>query len=512
MTPRPGGRTSAHPAVPADLASEVEPDPRARPAPRTTTGVGSPAILVALVTAVFGYALMQTVMVPTLRLLERQLHTTPTWSTWILSAFLLSSAVFTPLLARLGDLYGRRRVMTAVLVAYAVGMLGATAAQNIGQLIAARVVQGAALSLVPLSMAILRAALPRERLPFAMGLVSGVVGAGAGAGLVVGGLVADHLSWRYLFVLGTVLAVASLLAVLRWVPADGRRTASGRLDLPGAALLGLGLVSLLLALTQGPTWGWTSARTLGLFALAAALFVVLLTVERSRRDPLIDVAELADRPMLAIHVAALLFGAGSYFFYLAMPLFAQQHPVPGNGQGGPGAAVGFGASVTVAGLLMLPGMLAIIPAGMAVGRITAAFGPRWPAAGGFLLFALGAVLLVFGHTARWEHLVFYAVVGAGSGLVMGALPTLIAGVVPLARTGTANGINNIARTVGSVVGSQLAAAVIASSVTARGAAVPDSTFTVLFALGAAAALAGAVVAPLAVRRAAAEPSTVHVRP
>jgi MFS family permease len=479
---RPGGEPTAR------QANGVPPDSTPDSAP------GGTKILIALVTAVFGYALMQTVVVPALRLLERGLDTTPTWSAWILSAFLLSSAVLTPLLGRMGDLYGKRRVMVAVLVAYAVGMVGAAAAQNIGQLIAARVVQGAALSVVPLSMAILREALPRERLPFAMGLVSGIVGAGAGAGLVIGGLLADHLSWRYLFVLGALLAAISLLMVLRWVPAS-RHTATGGLDLPGAALLGLSLVAILLALTQGPSWGWTSARVLGLFALGVLLFTALLAVERRKRDALIDVSELTDRPMMVTHAAALLFGAGSYFFYLAMPLFAQQKPGPGG--------VGFGASVTVAGLLMLPGMLAIIPAGMAVGRIATALGPRWPLAGGFLLFTVGSVLLALVHAAKWEHLVFYAVVGAGSGLVMGALPKLIADIVPLTRTGTANGINNIARTVGSVVGSQLAAAVIASSISSRAAGVPDSAFTTLFWLGAAAAVLGVIVSPLAVRHAAA---------
>ncbi|WP_336207111.1 MFS transporter [Nonomuraea sp. LPB2021202275-12-8] len=445
-----------------------------------------PGILVTLVIAVFGYSLMQTVVVPALGLLTRELETTPTWSAWILSAFLLSSAVLTPLLGRLGDLYGKRRVMIGVLVAYAAGMAGAALAQDIGQLIAARVVQGSALAVIPLSMAILRETLPRERLPSAMGLVSGIVGAGAGTGLVVGGLLVDHLSWRYLFVLGALLAVVSLLMVWRWVPAS-RHTATGGLDLPGAGLLGLGLLAVLLALTQGPTWGWTSAGTLSLFALGVLLLAVLIVVERGRTDALIDVGELTDRPMLVTHAAALLFGAGSYFFYLAMPLFAQQSPV------------GFGASVTVAGLLMLPGMLAIIPAGMAVGRISTALGPRWPLAGGFVLFTVGAALLALGHSAPWQHLVFYGVVGAGSGLVMGALPKLIADIVPLTRTGTANGINNIIRTFGGVIGSQLAAAVIASSSSGRMTGVPDSAFTVLFWLGAAAAVLGAVLAPLAVR-------------
>ncbi|MGI5158625.1 MFS transporter [Microbispora sp. CA-102843] len=457
----------------------------------TSPAAEGTGLLVALGIAVFGYALMQTVVVPALGLLARELRTTPAWSAWILSAFLLSSAVLTPLLGRLGDMYGRRRVMMGVLIAYAVGMAGAAAAQNIGQLIAARVVQGAALAVVPLSMAILREALPRERLPFAMGLVSGIVGAGGGAGLVVGGLLADHLSWRYLFVLGALLASLSLAMVWRYVPVR-RHDTSGRLDVLGAVLLGLGLVAVLLALTQGPSWGWTSARVLGLFVLGVLLAAVLVVVERGRAHALIDVGELTDRPMLATHAAALLFGAGSYFFYLGMPLFAQQKP------GADGA--GFGASVTVAGLLMLPGMLAIVPAGAAVGRISASLGSRGPLACGFTLFAVGSALMALGHASYWQHLVFYAVVGAGSGLVMGALPKLIADIVPLARTGTANGINNIARTVGSVIGSQLAAAVIASTTSGRTGAVPDSAFSLLFWLGAVVAVAGVAVSPLAVRR------------
>ncbi|MDQ7905145.1 MFS transporter [Phytohabitans sp. ZYX-F-186] len=453
----------------------------------TAEGRGATRTLVALVVAVFGYALMQTVVVPALKLLEVRLHATPTTAAWILTAFLLSSAVLTPLLGRLGDLFGRRRVTLAVLAVYAVGMAGAAAAQNIGQLIAARAVQGAALALVPLSMAILREALPANRLPFAMGLVSGAVGAGGGAGLVVGGLLADHLSWRYLFILGTVIALVSLLLAALWVPVGGY-VAAGRADYPGAVLLGGGLVALLLALAKGPSWGWSSPRVLGLFALGAVLFAVLAGVERARNDALLDVGELSDRPMAMTHAAAFLFGAGSYFFYLALPLYAQLPAVGG---------VGFGSTITVAGLLMLPGMLAVVPASMAVGRIARVLGPRWPLTGGWALFGVGSVLFVLAHDQMWQHAVFYTIVGAGTGLVIGSLPKLIADIVPLARTGTANGINNIARTVGSAVGTALAAAVIASAGTGR---LPDSTFTTLFWLAAATAALGIAIGFFATRR------------
>jgi MFS family permease len=457
--------------------------------------VGGTKTLVALVVAVFGYALMQTVVVPALRLLENQLDATPTTSAWILSAFLLSSAVLTPLLGRLGDQYGRRRVTLAVLVVYALGMAGAAVAQNIGQLIAARVVQGAGLALVPLSMAILREVLPARRLPFAMGLVSGVVGAGGGAGLIVGGLLADNASWRYLFVLGTALALISLVLAALWIPAS-EQSAPGRLDLLGAALVGGSLVAVLLALAKGPSWGWASAGVLSLFVLGVALFMVLVAVERTRKDALIDVGELSDRPMLMTHAAAFLFGAGSYFFYLALPLYAQLEPNA--------AGVGFGSTITVAGLLMLPGMLAVIPAGMAVGRIATALGPRWPLCMGWALFAAGSVLFLIAHDQMWHHAVFYTIVGAGTGLVMGSLPKLIADIVPLSRTGTANGINNIARTVGSAVGTAVAAAVIASG---GPGGLPDSTFTTLFSLAAVAAVLGIAGAFFAVRRTAREAVT-----
>lgn len=448
-----------------------------------TTGqrsdVAGTKVLIALAVAVFGYALMQTVVVPALKLLEVRLHASPTTSAWILTAFLLSSAVATPLLGRLGDQFGRRKVTLAVLTVYAIGMAGAAAAQNIGQLIAARAVQGCALALVPLAMGILREALPGRRLPFAMGLVSGVVGASAGAGLIVGGLLADHFSWRYLFILGAALALVSLLLAALWVPAD-QHTAGGGLDLPGAVLLAGGLVAALLGLAKGPSWGWSSVPVLGLFAVGAVLSCALIAVERSRNDALIDIGELSDRPMLLTHAAAFLFGAGSYLFYLALPLYAQLEP--------DAAGVGFGSTITVAGLLMLPGMLAVVPTSMAVGRIATVLGPRWPLAGGWALFVSGSVLFAHAHDRMWQHAVFYTIVGAGTGLVMGLLPKLIAEIVPLARTGTANGINNIARTVGSAVGTALAAAVIGSGPAS------DATFTALFCLAAAAAAAGVVAA------------------
>jgi MFS family permease len=444
-------------------------------------------MLAALVTAVFSYALLQTLVIPALGLLQQSLHTSGTWSAWILSAFLLSSAVLTPLIGRLGDQHDKRRVMLVVLAAYFLGTVGAALAQNIGELIAARVVQGAGLSLLPLAVAVIREKLPAGRAHAAMGAVSAVLGAGAGVGLVLGGVLVDNLSWRYLFVVGAAPIAVSFAAVASWVPAS-TRTRRGRFDPAGAALLALGLTALLLALTEGPAWGWTSPRVLALFAAAAVVLAALAVAEARTRDPLVDTGELADRPTLLTHLGAFVFGAVSYIFYVSLPAYAQTPRRL--------AGYGFTASVTEAGLIMLPSAIAVLAAGTLTGRIAARLGPRWPAAAGFALSAVGAALLALAHTRLWQNVIFYAIVGVGSGLVIASLPMLIAGVVPPQRTGVANGINNIARTVGGLVGTQISAALLA---VARPGVPAVTAYRTLFWLAAATSVIGIAVSPLAAR-------------
>ncbi|WP_129839259.1 MFS transporter [Streptomyces sp. RFCAC02] len=469
----------------------------------TSPGPSGTKPLAALVAAVAGYALMQTLVVPALGLLGEELDASPTWTAWVLTAFLLSSAVLTPLLGRLGDQYGRRRVLRWVLVVQVVACAGAAVAGNIGELIAARAVQGAGLSVLPLAIGILREALPADRAALGTGLVSGVMGVGAGAGLVAGGLIADHTTWRALFVLGALLAAVSLLLVTAWVRDDGH-PAGGRLDPAGAVLLGGGLAAALLALTEGPAWGWGSWRTVGLFALAAVLLALLAVVESGRRDALVDIREFTHRPMLVTHLAAFAFGALSYVFYVALPQFARTpHETAG---------YGFGATVTGAGLLMLPSALVMLPAGMSAGRFPRRAGESAPLVTGFLVCGAGALLLAVAHGAAWQHLVFYTLVGVGSGLVMAALPQRISALTPPSRTGTANGLNNIARTVGGAVGSQVTALFLTPG--AAGGPVGDSAYGGLFLVATGIGLAGAVIAPLAIgaRRDTGEPTATAPLP
>ncbi|MDI5961331.1 MFS transporter [Streptomyces sp. SL13] len=426
--------------------------------------------LIALILAVLSYALAQTMLVPTVGVLQRELHTTPAGASWaVLSSALLASAVLTPLISRLGDSYGRRRVLIVTLVIHLAGSIGAAAAWNIGALIAFRAVQGASIAILPLSLGLIREILPPRRVPFGLGLTSGLVGGAAGVGLVCGGLIVDHASWRWLFVATCVLILAALFATIRYVPESrpGRREP---LDLAGVALLGGCLTTVLLALTEGPQWGWTSPAVLGMFSAAVLLGSAFLGRERCATSPLIDPTLLLGRRIVIAHVGAFLLGVSQFVFYVLIPKLAEL-PAGLPPRTAHLVDYGFGTTVTVAGLILLPGTLLGLPASSAVGRVEARLGTGSAAPLGFAMSAIGGVLLAFFSSGPWEVAFCYVVIGTGFGFVMAALPKLIHEVTPPAAGATANGINTVARTVGGAVGSQLGVAILASH-TIAGTTVP----------------------------------------
>ncbi|GAA0602609.1 MFS transporter [Kutzneria viridogrisea] len=401
------------------------------------------ALLTAMSVTVLAYSLTQTMLVPTTTVLQHALNTTATWAAWaVLSAPLLASAVLTPLIGKLGDFHGKRRVLLWVLAVFLLGTLGGLVAWDIGSLIAFRAVQGVSLGVLPLVFGIVKESLPADRVTHGLALTSGLVGGAAGLGLVLGGLLVDLLSWRWLFAVSAVLVTAALVLVARSVPESPHRP-GGRLDVPGAVLLALGIGGLLLALTLGPTLGWGSAWVLGLFALAVLGLAAFLVVERRSTSPLVDPEVLVDRPVLWIHLAALSLGAAQFVLYVLVPKIAQ---------------TGFGTGVTVAGLIMLPGTLVMLPASWLAVRL----GERTSLAAGLGCVAAAAGLLALWNGQVWHLVVFYLVASVGFGLVMAVLPRLVTGSVPHDRVATANGVNTVARTAGGAVGSQLAAAILVS--------------------------------------------------
>jgi EmrB/QacA subfamily drug resistance transporter len=439
------------------------------------------------------YALQQTMVIPALPALQRDLHTTTTWVTWVLTIFLLVASVATPVLGKLGDQYGKERLLTITLACSLAGCVGAALAWNIWSLIAFRAVQGAGGAIFPLSFGIIRDEFPRERMTVGIGLISAVFGVGGGFGIVLAGLIVDHASWRWLFIVGAVPYALAGVLVHRFVPESPIKTPS-RVDLVGASLLSLGLISLLLGLTEGESWGWTSARIAG-FALAAAVFLVAWGMAELRvADPMVDMRMLARRQVLFTNLTAIIAGFAMFGSFVLVPNFVETP------KGLPESVrhlvhYGFDASATKAGLYLLPSSFTLLFAGPLAGLIARRTSGKWPLALGMLLTAVAAASLALWNDRSWEIFVAMAVLGAGIGFALASMATLITEAVRPSETGVATGMNTVMRTVGGVVGGQVGAALLSAHTIRGTGGVPAVTgFTVAFAISAVAALVGAGVA------------------
>jgi len=443
-----------------------------------------------LILAGSAFALQQTMVFPALPTFEAELDTTTAWATWVLTGFLVSAAVLTPILGRLGDQFGKDRVLLVSLGLFLAGCIGAAAAWNIWSLIGFRVLSGAGGALFPLSFAIIRDEFPPERVKVAIGLLSAVFGVGGGFGIVLSGVIVDHVSWRWLFVLGSVPVAASIVLVHRYVPRSPVRSPS-RIDVRGALLLSGALISLMVALTEGEPWGWTSAPVLGLAASSATLFLLWGIVELRSGSPMVDMRMLAHRPVLLTNAATMVSGFALFSCFVLVPTFVQAPSSRG---------YGFGATATEAGLFLLPSSLAILVAGPAAGLIGRRFGSKWPLAGGMLTVSFAALALAQAHDEPWHVLAASGALGVGVGFAFAAMAALIAENVSTAEMGVATGMNTVVRMVGSVVGGQVGAALLTARTIGDTSAPAESAFTTTFALSAVAALAATLLALTIVRR------------
>jgi EmrB/QacA subfamily drug resistance transporter len=441
-----------------------------------------------LALAGLAYSLQQTMIVPALPTLQRDLHTTTAWATWVLTAFLLVSAVATPVLGKLGDQYGKERFLLVSLLIFLAGCVGAIFAWNVWSLIVFRGVQGFGGAVFPLSFAIVYDEFPRERVAAGIGMVSAILGVGGGLGLVLSGLLSDLGSWRWIFVVGSAIVAVATFGVWRWVPESPVKTPS-KLDPAGAVLLSGALLTLLLALTEGPEWGWTSARVAALFGASLVLTLVWVRVELRVDAPLVDMRMMVQPTVLYTNIAAVFTGFAMFGSFVLLPSLMQMHP---------GGAVhyGFSLSQTMTGVYLLPGGVLGFLAGPAAGRLGERFGFRMPLVAGLLLACVGAIVLAVLHSHAWHISIAMVFIGTGVPFAFAAMAKLIVDAVRPSETGIATGMNTVLRTVGSVLGGQIGAAIVTAD-TIRHTAVPAlSAFVTAFWVTAAVALAGAAVARL----------------
>ncbi|WP_046496701.1 MFS transporter [Streptomyces odonnellii] len=395
-------------------------------------------------------AVMQTLVVPLLPHIPALTGATPTAASWLVTVTLLTGAICTPVLGRVGDMYGKRRVLLASLGVLVAGSVLCAASSQIGVLIAGRALQGAALAVVPLGISIMRDELALERVLPSVALMSSTLGIGAAVGLPVAALVVEHSDWHTMFWASAGLGVLDIALVLLCVPESPLRT-RGRFDTLGVLGLSVALVCLLLAVTQGGGWGWTSARTLGLLALSLVTAVLWGWYELRFTTPMVDLRVSARPAVLLTNVAALLIGFAFYANSLATAQMVQEPTSTG---------YGLGASIVVSGLCLLPGGLTMVALSPVSARISAAYGPRTTLALASAVMVAGYVVRFFTSHQLWTIVLGATVVAAGTAIAYSALPALVMRAVPVSETGAANGLNTLMRSVGQAFCSAAVAAVL----------------------------------------------------
>jgi MFS family permease len=431
------------------------------------------------------YALSQTLILPAMPALVRELGASRLAVSWLLTAYLIAASVATPLIGKLGDLYGRGRMLTAVMLVFIAGSIVCALGDSLALLVVGRILQGAAGGVFPLAYGIIRDTFPAATRMRAIGTLSVSLGVGAALGPAVAGAIVDHAGASAIFWVALPGALPALAAG-RLIRGAGRRAPAG-IDWLGAGALAAALTALLILMTQGRQLGWTSTPALVLAAATCGLFPAWLAIEARQAAPLVDV-RLLRRPTVALtNGAALCIGCGIFIAYVPLAPIAQAPPSTG---------YGLGLSVSAAGALLIPHGATQILVGPWAGSLCSRIGSRTMLLIGAGINTATTAAIAVAHDSVAALLLSGGILGVGQACALTAMANLIVASVAREDVGIATGINTVMRTIGMAVGSALSAAILA----AGGGALPtEHAYVVAFAV-AAVVTAGAVACAVALPR------------
>ncbi|MGA7434988.1 MAG: MFS transporter [Solirubrobacterales bacterium] len=456
----------------------------ARPKPMRTLAI--------LGLAALSFALAQTTLIPALAELAVEFNTNASGVAWILTGYLIAAAVFTPVFGRLGDMFGKRRMLVIALAIFAAGSIVSALGDSVQSIVIGRILQGVGGGIFPLCFGIIRDEFPRERVAASIGLISATAGIGGGLGLILGGLILDNASYHWIFWMGAGMAIIAAFAAQFLVPESPNRTPA-KVDYRGAVVLAVGLTLPMYAIAQANNWGWGSTRTIGLSLIGVAILAFWVWLERRTKDPLAEVSLMAHPPVLMTNIATLFIGFGMFGSFILIPQLVEA-PVS--------SGYGFGYSATQAGLVMLPAALMMLVAGPLSGRLGTMVGNKVPLALGGALAGIGLLGMGFMHETVLPIILWNIVSSMGVGLAFAAMPNLIMESVPASRTGEATGFNALIRSVGSSLGSQVVASILTASIVAGAVLPTGDSYTTAFMVAAGMSILAGLMALLI-------PSTSH---
>ncbi|MDP4501658.1 MFS transporter [Nonomuraea turcica] len=464
-----------------------------------TARSGSGIVSVLAVAGIVG-SLMQTLVVPLVGQLPRLLDAAAADTFWVITVTLLVGAVGTPVVGKLGDLYGKRTMMLVCSLPLIAGSAVCALADSLIPMIAGRGLQGLGVGMIPLGISALRDLLPPQRVGPAIALMSSSMGIGGALGLPISAAVAEYANWRMLFWGSAALSL--MVAALIWLlvphtPAN----ANGRLDVVGAIGLGAALVCLLLGVSKGADWGWGSGTTLGLLGAAVVILLLWALWELRVRDPLVDLRTTARPQVLFTNLVSILVGFAMYAQSLVVMQILQLPEATG---------YGLGQSMLAAGLWMAPSGLMMMAVSSFGARLSAARGPKTTLFIGALILSLGYGAALVLMDWAWGLMIAGCVGSMGVGLAYGSMPALIMGAVPRNETASANSFNTLMRSIGTSVSAAVVGVVLAQmTVTMGGHTLPsESGFRTALLIGCGVALVAALLT-LTLPRPKADTETVH---
>jgi len=442
-----------------------------------------------LALALASYGVLQSLVIPVLPTLQRDLHTSARGVSSVLTSYLVSASVFTPIVGRVGDMIGKRRTFVCAISALAVGSLLAALATSLPLMLVGRGVQGIGGGVMPLAFGILRDELPARRVAGAVGVAAATATAAGGIGVVVGGPIVHALGFHWLFWTPMILTAAAAVLAHFVIP-DSPVMAGGRINPSAVLALCVGLVALLIGVSQGPSWGWTSLSVLGLFALFVLSTVAWLRIESTSAQPLIDVRMMRLRAVWTANLVALLFGFGLYAASAYIPAMVQAPRSTG---------YGFGSSISGSGWFILCLTAFMFLASLWSGPLVRAIGARLLLIIGSGIDASGFLLLALERGRPWEVVIEMSWLGIGAGLLLSSASALVVAAVPPAETGMASGMNANFRTIGGSIGVAVTASIPSAAASDHGYPAA-SGFTRAFVVLAVASAVSAIPSALMARR------------
>lgn len=425
---------------------------------------------------------VETMVIPGLPSIQTDMATTASISAWITSALLIVGATSAPLFGKLGDSYGKKKMLLIALVFYIVGVGIAGFAPNIYVLITARAIQGVGFAIIPLGISIITDTFPRERIATAQGIISSTFAVGAALGLVLGAYVIQLLNWHYAFYTAFILSIIMLGVIYKTLNKDIPQTKS-KIDYTGATLLIAGIALILIYITEGTNLGWLSLEALSLLIVGAALVTAFGAYENRTKTPLIKLSLLKIRNVLAANLVGVISGIVMFLLFISVAYYLEI-PKP----------FGLGLGVIDTGLTLAPATIVGLFLGPIIGKAVTKIGPKPVIAISGTITIIGLILFMLNRSSQVFVALDIAVALSGATTMIIPIVNMISMSVPAENRATGLGLNTMLRNVGGAIGPILATTIMTTyaspyTVTIQGvqkvvgAFANETAFNTIFAVG-----------------------------